>query len=298
MSRLSLSVAAVSLLLSSVALAQTASGGTQNAKVQAAHGEWRKLSQSEVNCVDQSLKGQRTTLWALIQRGVGPSDSTVARLRAGCHAQAKAPSRESVATPVVTQADTQNGAQAQAKVTASPVESFPPKPAADKAVSEQALADRAAALAQAAEERGAANKAAADKAAAEKAAADKATADRAAAIKAAADKAPAEKVAADKAAIETARAEAERSKAQSLKTVTEAEQPRKDADNAISEATLAYVASESRRSFFYGLVSSPVCFALGGVVFLLVQRRRRTTAARSKAARYDRIHGIDETVLH
>jgi membrane protein involved in colicin uptake len=277
LSRLALSVAAISLLLSSAALAQTASGGAQNAKVQAAYGEWRQLSQSEVNCVDQSLKGQRTTLWALIQRGIHPSDSAVAKLRAGCRAQAKAPTREAVATQGVTQAAPQSGAQAQAAATVTTVESVPPRPAADKAVSEQALADRAAALAQAAEERAMANKAAAEKAAADKAAAIKAVAD---------------KVAAEKAAIETARVEAERAKTEPLKAVTEVQHPRNDADNAISETTLAYVASESRRSFFYGLVSSPICFALGGVVFLLVQRRRRTTDAPG------RIHGIDETVLH
>jgi hypothetical protein len=50
-SRLSLSVAAISLLLSGAALAQTASAGAQNAKTQAAYGDWRKLSQTEVNCV-------------------------------------------------------------------------------------------------------------------------------------------------------------------------------------------------------------------------------------------------------
>jgi hypothetical protein len=298
LSRLPLTVAAISLLLSGAALAQTGSGSAQNANVQAAYAEWRKLSQSEVNCVDQALKGQRTTLWALIQRGVHPSDSTGARLRAGCRAQAKAPTRETVATPVVTQTTPQSGTQAQAKVTATPVESFPPKPAADKAVSEQTLADRAAALAQAAEERALANKIAADKAAAEKAAADKAAADKAAAIKAVADKAAAEKAAAEKAAIETAKAEAERAKAEVLKTAAVSEQPHNDADNTISEATLAYVASESRRSFFYGLVSSPICFALGGVVFLLVQRRRRTTDASFESAQPGRVHGIDETVLH
>jgi hypothetical protein len=295
LSRLSLSVAAVSLLLSSAALAQTASGGAQNAKVQAAYGDWRKLSQNEVNCVDQSLKGQRTTLWALIQRGIHPSDSAVAKLRAGCRAQAKAPNREAVTTQAVTQVATPSETQARATTT---VESIPPRPAVDKAATEQTLADRAAALAQALEERSAASKAVADKAATEKAAADRAAADRAAAVKATADKAASDKAAADKAAIELARAEAERTKADGLKAAPDAERLHKDADSTISEATLAYIASESRRSFFYGLVSSPICFGLGGVVFLLVQRRRRTTDAPSEGAKPDRIHGIDETVLH
>src|SRR5690348_1871453 len=98
LSRLSLSAAAVSLLLSGGALAQTAGSGAQSANVQAAYGEWRRLSQNEVNCVDQALKGQRTTLWALIQRGVHPSDAAVAKLRAGCRAQTKAPARDALAT--------------------------------------------------------------------------------------------------------------------------------------------------------------------------------------------------------
>jgi hypothetical protein len=76
-----------------------------------------------------------------------------------------------------------------------------------------------------------------------------------------------------------------------VKTAADAEQPRKDAGHSISEATLAYVAAESRKSFFYGLVSSPICFGLAGAVFLLVQRRRRTANTTS-------VHGIDETVLH
>src|SRR6266436_3790327 len=86
-SRLGQIVAAISLLLSGGALAQTANGGgVQSAKVQAAYADWRRLSQSEVNCVDQSLRGQRTSLWSLIQRGIDPSDPTVAKLRAACRA--------------------------------------------------------------------------------------------------------------------------------------------------------------------------------------------------------------------
>src|SRR5947207_14688740 len=73
--RLGQTVAAISLLFSGAALAQTANlGGVQSAKVQAAYADWRRLSQTEVNCVDQSLRGQRTSLWSLIQRGIDPSD--------------------------------------------------------------------------------------------------------------------------------------------------------------------------------------------------------------------------------
>src|SRR5437764_1728335 len=161
-SRLLQTVATISLLFSSGVWAQTGNGGgIQSVKVQAAYADWRRLSQTEVNCVDQSLRGQRTSLWSLIQRGIDPSDPTVARLRAGCRAQARAPNTSVAA---------QSGSQAQAAA----VESALDRAAADKAATD---------------------KAAADKAAADKAAADKATADKAAA-KVAAGKAAAEKAAA------------------------------------------------------------------------------------------------------
>src|ERR1044072_6578689 len=58
--RLVRTVAAISLLFSGDALAQTANGGgVQSAKVQGAYADWRRLSQTEVNCVDQSLRGQK-----------------------------------------------------------------------------------------------------------------------------------------------------------------------------------------------------------------------------------------------
>jgi hypothetical protein len=73
------------------ALAQTASdphrpfGRSPPAdKVQAVHAEWRRLSQSEVNCVERSLRDQRSSVWNLIQRGIGPSDAAVAKVRAAC----------------------------------------------------------------------------------------------------------------------------------------------------------------------------------------------------------------------
>src|SRR3954471_10883365 len=97
-SRLWQTVAAISLLFGGGALAQTVNGGgVQNAKIQTAYADWRKLSQTEVNCVDQSLRGQRSSLWALIQRGIDPSNATVARLRAGCRAQARAPNSTVIA---------------------------------------------------------------------------------------------------------------------------------------------------------------------------------------------------------
>ena len=254
--RLGQTVAAVSLLLSGGALAQTANGGgVQSAKVQAAYADWRRLSQTEVNCVDQSLRGQRTSLWSLIQRGIDPSDATVARLRAGCRAQARAPNSSVTA---------QSGSQAQAAAVES---------ALDKAV-----ADKAAA---------AADSAAADKAAADRAAADKAAAAKAVAAKASADKAAAEKAAAEQAAIDSAKAETERAKAEAIKAQADAERPRSEADKTAADAVVANAAAEARMSFFYGLICSPICFGLGGLVFLLV-RRRRSRAAPAKASAPDR----------
>jgi hypothetical protein len=256
-------VATISLLFSGAAWAQTANGGgVQSAKAQAAYADWRRLSQTEVNCVDQSLRGQRTNLWSLIQRGIDPSDPTVAKLRAACRAQANAPNTSMAA---------QRGSQAQAAV----VESALNRPVADKAAADKAAADKAMA-----------EKAAAEKAAAEKAAADQAAADEAAA-KAASAKAV-EKAAAMQAAIDLAKAETERAKAETIEAEADAERPRPEAEMTSADAGLAYTAAEARMSFIYGLVSSPICFALGGLVFLWTRRRRSRAGALTDALAPDR----------
>ena len=269
-SRLWPTVAAISLLSSGGALAQTANGGgAQNAKVQAAYADWRKLSQSEVNCVDQSLRGQRTSLWSLIQRGINPTDAAVARLRAGCRAQANAPNTSVLA---------QSGPQAQAAA----VESALDRAVAEKATADRAVADKAAAD-KAAADKATADKAAADKAAADKAAAAKVATDKSAAAKTAADKAAAEKAAAEQAAIDLAKAETERAKAEAIKAQSIADQPRPEADKTAADVTWAAAAAEARTSFVYGLISSPICLGLGGMVFLWVARRRRMTGTPSEA---------------
>jgi hypothetical protein len=263
--RLGQTVAAISLLFGGAALAQTANGGgVQSAKVQAAYADWRRLSQTEVNCVDQSLRGQRTSLWSLIQRGIDPSDATVARLRAACRAQARAPNISVAA---------QSGSQAQAAA----VESALDRAVGDRAATEKAAADKAAA-----------DKAAADKAAAAKAAADKAAADKAAADKTAADKAAAEKALAEQAAIDLAKAETERAKADAIKAQAIAEPPRPEAEKTSADAVVAYAAAEARMSFIYGLISSPICFGVGGLVFLWVARRRHRAVAPPDASAPDR----------
>jgi hypothetical protein len=300
-SRLWKAVAAISLLFSSGALAQTAydanrmpGGGAPSARVQSAHAEWRKLSQNEVNCVDQSLRAQRSNLWHLIQRGINPSDPTIARLRAPC----RTPKASNHSTIV------QSASQAMA---AAPVDGVgaaaADKAAADQATADKAAADKAAANKAAANkvapDKAAADKAAADKAAAEKAAADKAAADKSAADKAAADKVAAEKAAAekaaadkataDKAAIDLAKADAARAKTEAIKPQADAEPPRKEAD-----AAFAHAAAESRTSFIYGLISGPILFGLGGLAFLFMPRKRSITGARSDAVASDKVGGENQ----
>jgi hypothetical protein len=272
--RLGQTAAAISLLFGGAALAQTANGGgVQSAKVQAAYADWRRLSQTEVNCVDQSLRGQRTSLWSVIQRGIDPSDPTLARIRAACRAQARAPNISVAA---------QSGSQAQAAA----VESTLVRAVTDKAAADKAAADRAAADKAAADKVGA-EKVAADKVAADKVAADKAAA-KAAADKVAADKAAAEKAAAEQATIDLAKAETERAKADAIKAQAIAEPPRPEAEQTSADAVVAYAAADARMSFIYGLISSPICFGLGGLVFLWVARRRHRAVAPPDASAPDR----------
>ena len=68
LSRLAMA-AVLGLPLCGVASAQTAVG-VSNARVQAVHAEWRKLSQTEVNCIDRSLRARKTAIWFLIERGM------------------------------------------------------------------------------------------------------------------------------------------------------------------------------------------------------------------------------------
>lgn len=171
------------------ALAQP-SGGP---KVQTAYSEWRNLPQAEVNCVDKALQAQRSNLWTWIQRGVGPNDPSVAKIRAGCSARVATPNAQGMTA--LAQSDAAKKASSE-------------KAAAEKAAAEKAATEKAAA--KVAAEKAAFEKAAAEKLAAEKAAAEKATAEKAAAEKAAAEKAAAEKIAAEKVAAEKAAAAEEK----------------------------------------------------------------------------------------
>lgn len=260
-------VAAISLLMVGGAGAQTAGDTRSTAKVQAANAEWRRLSQTEINCVDRTLQARRSGVWALIQRGVGPSNSTVGALRAACRANAgspqaptqpralqaaAAPKPAAAALTVLAASPKQDGATGQAEATkvtpavtdkvtfktmsetAAAERAAVDKSAPDKAAAEKAAADKAAA------EKVAADKAATDKAAAEKAAADKAVADKVAAEKAAADKAAAIKVVAGKTAAEKTAADKPATDQSALELAkVEAERARADAERAQAEADRA-----------------------------------------------------------
>ena len=294
-SRLWQAAAAASLILCGSASAQTANDARalQNPKIQSAYAEWRKLSQNEVDCVDRSLREQRSSLWLVIQRGVSPSDAAGAKLRAACRGQARAPNPSRV---------TEGGPQALAAVESRTNEAAT-KAAADKAAADKAAAEKAKA------DKAAADKAAADKAAAEKAAGDKAATERAAVAKAAAEKAAADKAAAERAAIDkalaheiaadttahraavettpadkfaadSAKPDSERANVDAAKALGEAERPRQEAATTPpAEAAFAsFAAAESRISFIYGLISGPIIFSFGGVIFLLLSRRRSVPA--------------------
>ena len=296
-SRLWKAAAAASLLSCGSASAQTANDARvpQNPRIQSAYAEWRKLSQHEVDCVDQTLRARRSSLWLVIQQGVSPSNATVATIRAACRAQARAPNPSRVA---------QSGSHALASSVESRTEDAADKAAADKAAADKAAADKAAAdkaaadkaaAEKAAAEKAAAEKAAAEKAAAGKAAADKAAADKAAAGKAAAGKAVAETVAAGKATKVSAKAGADPASVDPIKAKADAAYAPQEAATATAEAARASAAAEPGMSFVYGLISGPLIFSFGGVVFLLLSRKRTVAVAPPQAVAPDNTGRADRS---
>ena len=286
--------AAITLLIGGGALAQTANAGVSDARVRTANSEWRRLSQNEVNCVDKSLRGQRSGVWFLIQRGIVPTDASVAKIRAGCRTLARAPSSPSqtgeaaLAASDKTALDTAADKAAAEQVAAD--KAAAEKVAADKAATNKALAEKfeRAVAEKAAAEKVAADKIAAEKSAAEKVAADRAAADRTAAIKAAGDKVAVNTVAADKTvpvkaasdktaedrpAIERARADADRATAEAVRMQADAERVRKDAEKVIADVGFALAAAESKISFVYGLMGGLLLVGFGAIGFVVLRKR-------------------------
>lgn len=103
-------VAAISLLIGGGAWAQTANDAHRRVdgfKVQAANAEWRRLPQSEINCVNDVLRAKKSSVWLSIQQGINPSDAPVAAARAACRNQRQAPKQVAAAVrqaPAVQQA--------------------------------------------------------------------------------------------------------------------------------------------------------------------------------------------------
>ena len=314
-------VASISLLLGSGALAQTAAAGVADSAVRTANSEWRRLSQNEVNCVDKSLRAKRSGVWFLIQRGIAPTDASVAGIRAGCRTQARAPNAASpvaasptgelaAAMAASDKAVTDTAAEKAAAEKVAADKAAAAKLAADKAATDKALAEK---FERAVKEKEAAEKAAADKVAAEKAAVEKAVADKAAADRAAATKAAGDKIglntAADKAApvktvtdkavpdksaddrarLERAKADAERATAEAARVQAEAERARKEAEKVIADVGFALAAAESKISFVYGFVAGLFPVGFGAIGFVFLRRRMNKDTAQPQAATSQKI---------
>src|ERR1035437_6159175 len=63
------------------------SGIMQSAMIQAAQAECRKISPSEIACIDQSLRGQGASVLLLMQHAVSPLDPRIAAVRSACRNQ-------------------------------------------------------------------------------------------------------------------------------------------------------------------------------------------------------------------
>ena len=268
-----------------------------NARAQSAHAGWRQLSQGEVDCVDQMLRARRTNLWTEIQRGAGPDDAAMAKLRAACRTPARAATAPKPnPTQALAAADTRSAERrADEKLAAEFAAEIAAvkRAAAEKAAAEKIATEKAAAL-NAAEDKATAEKLAAERAAAKKAEKDKAAADRLAAeqvAKAAADKAAeaqaakkpqADKLAAAQATSDVGHPGGETVQPQNPTSQVKAahdEHPRQDKVRPAGEDAYAQWVSESRLNSVYGLLIGPIIFCFGGVVFLLIGGRRSRPSA-------------------
>ena len=227
-SRLRKTVAAIYLIFSSCALAQTANDN--NTKSQAANAEWRRLSQKEVNCVDQSLRAKKSNLWLLIQQGINPSDSRVAGVRALCRAQGKTVTHSGITA--------HSGSQALAAFTESVMDTAADKAAVDKPA-DRALLDEAAVEKAEASRKAAA---AAAKKRAAKTSVDKIEAERNAAI--ALDTKAAAKISADLAEIERYRAKATADQAAARKIAEKIAADEAESARFSMKATIAKAAAD------------------------------------------------------
>ena len=287
--RLCLVVTAIALSLSDPVAAQTQLA--PGSRGEAAYAQWRRLTQTEVNCVDRALRVQGTTLWIMIQRGVHPSDAAATRVRAACRAQIQtANAAPQGAQQALASAPDTAAKKADADRAAATEKAEADKTQATKMAAEKAEAEKAKAVTE---------KAAAEKAETSRVAAARAAADRAEAERASAARAEADRWAAERAAVELAKAAPERVPAEAAKPQAETRRAISETDTAKPETVLFYSAADLRMNFIYGLVSGPLLFTLGGLVFLLMHRKRTPVPVPNKADEDNlaEIHRLVKVVL-
>lgn len=78
-------------------------GIMQPAIAQGALAQWRRLPETEISCIDRTLRTRGVSVQILVQRGVGPSDEQISEVRSACRTeptqQAASPSRPVSGTP-------------------------------------------------------------------------------------------------------------------------------------------------------------------------------------------------------
>ncbi len=248
-------------------------------RAQASYADWRRLSQTDLDCVEQALRARRSNLRGVIQSGIGPNDAVMAPIRAECRIPVRAASQPRPAlsaTQALASVDTEATRRAADRLAAEKAaeKAFAEKIAAERAAAQKAAEDKAAAQ-QAAEQKAATDRIAAAKSATDKAATDKAAADRT--VK---DEAAANKALAEKATVAAAKADAERA-AETVQPA-ENEHPPQDVAHAPAEPVHGHSVWESRISFVYGLMIGPIIFCFGGVAFLMVGQRNGSPLAQLK----------------
>lgn len=267
---------AFTLLLVGSASAQTAS--VPKATVDLARSSWRKLSQSEVDCVDKALRVRGSQIWQLIERGVGSGDASVARVRAGCRTEPK----PSVARTAVESSTHSGAAQATRAVPVLAAQApRPPGPIVERATA-MAAGDRATIAATGAEDTAEfiipLNKTPVERANIQPMPLKIVTAPLSES-KLAVNEAVAEKASAET-AVRIARADAERAKA-------EADQARYEAERATADAIVTLASAKWEVGFIRGLISGPAVLIVGGLVFLLLRRRKQARAVSDDVSELD-----------
>ena len=71
-------------------------GVMQNAIIQTALGEWRKVPESEALCVDQALRQRNSSLETAIRQGITPSDPRMSSIRSACSSTTVSPDGKSI----------------------------------------------------------------------------------------------------------------------------------------------------------------------------------------------------------